>query len=224
MRTRMISTSRSRRPRRPGSGGFTIVELMIATIIFGMVMLLCMIAVIQVSRLYYKGITNARTQDAARSIVDEISNAYKFGDGNITFGFNNNNGSVCIKSQGIRYSYRIESEIKKTPSTIPADQQGYHAIWRDTFNGVNCDPLDLSQPTVTGGGSDGHELLSENMRVAQFDINPPDDNGLTTITVVIITGDNDVLDPNVPNTCLSSYSGSQFCSVSEITTSVQRRI
>ncbi len=58
--------------------GFTIVELMIATVVFTLVLLMASAAIIEVGKKYYKGITYARTQEVARSVVEEISQSLQF--------------------------------------------------------------------------------------------------------------------------------------------------
>ena len=52
--------------------GFTIIELMISTVIFSLVLLMCLVGIVQVSRTYYKGVTRAKTQEATRRLMDEI--------------------------------------------------------------------------------------------------------------------------------------------------------
>lgn len=58
--------------------GFTIIELMISTVVFSLVLLAASAAIIQIGKKYYKGITNARTQEVARSTVDEIAQSLQF--------------------------------------------------------------------------------------------------------------------------------------------------
>ena len=58
--------------------GFTIVELMIATVIFSMVLLVCSYAIIHAGRMYYKGMIMSKTQDTARKIIDSASDAIKY--------------------------------------------------------------------------------------------------------------------------------------------------
>jgi prepilin-type N-terminal cleavage/methylation domain-containing protein len=58
--------------------GFTIIELMISTIIFSLILLGASAAIIQIGKKYSKGITHVRTQDVARSTVDEIAQSLQF--------------------------------------------------------------------------------------------------------------------------------------------------
>ncbi len=71
--------------------GFTIVELMIATVVFSLVMVICLVGMVQVSRAYYKGITISKTQEAGRFLMDEISSTIQFSGSSIN---PNNDGTV----------------------------------------------------------------------------------------------------------------------------------
>lgn len=60
--------------------GFTLVELMIATALFSSILLLITFGLLSIGQNYYKGKNSARTQDVARRVIDEISQAIQFGD------------------------------------------------------------------------------------------------------------------------------------------------
>ena len=55
--------------------GFTLLELMIATTIFSVILLLCTVGLIQIGKTYYKGSAIVRTQNVARDITDNITQA-----------------------------------------------------------------------------------------------------------------------------------------------------
>ena len=48
--------------------GFTIVELMIATLVFAMVLLVITVGVMSFTRAYYRGINQSNTQRVARAV------------------------------------------------------------------------------------------------------------------------------------------------------------
>src|SRR5437667_5654433 len=81
------------------TSGFTIIELMIATVIFSVVLLLITAGIMQVARVYYKGVTEANTQSTARSIVDTISQAIQFDGGNITTVAGVSPAYQCVNNQ-----------------------------------------------------------------------------------------------------------------------------
>src|SRR5690606_22524615 len=90
-----------------GQKGFTIVELMIATSVFSVVLLLCTYGLLAIGRSYYKGVTISRTQETARLIVDDVAEAIQFNGGAVVL--NPAGRMYCIGSR--RYSYAL-NEIK----------------------------------------------------------------------------------------------------------------
>src|SRR4051812_8577751 len=63
--------------------GFTIIELLIATVIFALVLLVITTGVLQFTRQYYKGVISSHTQSAARAIADDVTRALQFGVGSV---------------------------------------------------------------------------------------------------------------------------------------------
>lgn len=88
--------------------GFTILELLISTTVFSVILLLCTFGLIQVGRNYYRGATITRTQNVARSVMSTLTQSIQFGaepgttlpppSSNPTF------GTFCIGSLGYTYS------------------------------------------------------------------------------------------------------------------------
>lgn len=185
--------------------GFTIVELLVALAVFGTVLMVITLAVLQISRVYYKGITETDTQNTMRSIIDTVSQSIQFTGGDIT------TTSTLVKSPdsfcagGKLYSFILGTKLG---GNVP------HVLTENTV--PNCAS---STPIMSG-----KELLSPNMRLVKFSvINTSDD--LYTINLKIAYGDDDVLnDANGPNAgCKSVRSGSQFCGTAEIRTTVMKR-
>ena len=61
--------------------GFTVVELMIATGVFSMLLVVILTAVTRIGRMYYKGLTTARTQEVARIVLDDIAQQIQYSGG-----------------------------------------------------------------------------------------------------------------------------------------------
>src|SRR5215207_6103202 len=106
--------------KQPTEGGFTIVEFMIATMVFSMVLLVCAYAIVHVGRMYYKGVITNRTQDAARRIVEDISAAIQFGPHNTdpgsffrTTDLSLSPKSICIGSN--RYTFTTDLALGTGP-------------------------------------------------------------------------------------------------------------
>jgi prepilin-type N-terminal cleavage/methylation domain len=106
--------------------GFTILELMIATMVFSVVLLLVTAGILQVSRVYYKGLTESTTQSTARNIIDTLAQAIQFSGAEVTETHNVNPGkddSFCIGNK--QYSYRLGSQVMNNPSS---SDQAWHAL------------------------------------------------------------------------------------------------
>jgi prepilin-type N-terminal cleavage/methylation domain-containing protein len=200
--------------------GFTIVELMMATLIFSVVLLLVTLGVLQVNRVYYRGVTESNTQNAARSVMDTISQAIQFNGGTITpvpttaTPTAGNYYYVCVNNQQFvwRQGYQL------VPSG-PGTGQTTQSLIQRTISGACTAPT----TPVTGG----RELLSPNMRVSNLRIEQVGATGnLFRITVRIAYGDQDVLNnpTGTTSTCKGIRQGNQFCSVADLTTVVEKRI
>src|SRR3989344_1450589 len=148
--------------------GFTIIELMIATTVFSLVLLLCTYGLIQVSRVYYKGVTSGRVQETLRTVTDNVTRVIQFSGGTVvpppTTTTNGTPFVFCIDDQ--RYSVvtdrqLVEGNPNETQSQIS------HVLVVDTFPGCNSSsaPQDLTQAAISG-----QELLSPNMRLSKFEI------------------------------------------------------
>jgi prepilin-type N-terminal cleavage/methylation domain-containing protein len=61
------------------SSGFTILEVLIATTVFTIVLLICTYAVTRIGQLYFKGVTSSQIQDLTRKMSDEFSGQIQFG-------------------------------------------------------------------------------------------------------------------------------------------------
>ena len=197
--------------------GFTIAELMIATAVFAVVLLIVSFGILQISRTYYKGITSNKTQEAARSIIDDISRSIQFGGG--TPPAVQTQGTIsyfCVATT--RYSYIVGTQVVDSAPAVSA-HQGYHGIVRDTASNCSANLPNLAVQNLAAGAT---ELLSVNMRLAAFQLNNLGNN-LFNIQVKVISGDDDVLDAT-RSKCSSVRAGTQFCSVSDLNTVVQKRI
>lgn len=229
--------SASSNKNKLASDGFTILELLIATAVFSVVLLLCATAIVQVGRMYYKSILQVRTMDTNRAISDDLTQAIQFGErSNSFYGYSaqtyNNApyGSILVRSLclgSIRYSYvlGIKSLGNDTTNQLP------HIFMKDRYNGSGCPPQDITAASATGT-----ELLGTDMRILEFNVAPPlvggvpDTSGIWTITTKIAYGSTDDLftdtlsSPPDDVACIGSIIGGQFCSISSITTNAIKRL
>lgn len=211
----------ARRTTDSNQRGFTIVELMIATTVFSIILLIAATTLIQIGRMYYKGVITSKTQNVTRSIMDDVSRSIQFSSGNGSQASDNNppRQAYCIGST--RYTYVLGKQVSSNPQ---GPNQTRHALWQDSADSSNCG-FNLPDLQQAKPSSDGKELLEEHMRLQDFSVTAqPQSNDTYTVNVKVIYGDDDLLDdPSNPTTCKGSVVGGQWCAISELKTVVYSR-
>lgn len=214
------------RLRRISDNGFTIIELMIATVVFSVILLVMTIGLLQIGRAYYKGVNSTKVQEASRAVADQVGQAIQFsGSASLT----PSDTQLCTGNLSLRYV--LNKPVKEVA--------GQHALI--SRSGDAC--LDAS--TAFDPALDT-ELLGENMRLADLYVESLGD-GLYKVTVRVVYGEDDLLcNAKVTDECNKSVSaaptfdtndrlnndikcknirsGTQYCAVSEVSTIVQKRV
>jgi prepilin-type N-terminal cleavage/methylation domain-containing protein len=194
---------------RTDQSGFTIVELMIATMVFSVILMVIVFGVIHFSNAYYKGINSSLTQTTARNAIDTVSQAIQFGTTTQPSSDDGVTGQFC--AGGKVFLYTLGKQLTTTPSVA---NWGLYRV--DSSSGC----------TLTSGTAGGTELLSNKMRLADLSVSQPDaTSNLWSISLRVVFGDDDLL-TNPANTDANCKlnTGAQFCSVSALSTTVQQRI
>ncbi len=219
----------------PAQRGFTIVELLVALTVFSLVLLLCLVALIQIGRMFYKGISLSRTQEVARSIATDINNDLVLSKGIVEVGTDagSNLSWYCIS--GHRYTYELGKKLGTDAAA---------GVRRDSLvNNSACSPIVSGAAELdTNVYSDQtKEYLSDGMRVNMFDIQNCA-SGLCTVQVRVLFGEDDLFMsdttplPSNPTAtdyalvssqpdarCTGTLSSSQFCATADVSTSVYKR-
>lgn len=226
--------------------GFTIIELLIATLVFSMVIMVILYGVLDFTHAYYSGVNSSSTQDTARNIMNTVAQSIEFSGSDITttpatFPAAGNLVSFCAGGTTYVYSWGVEYNSSTGPSSTNA---GLYAITG------GCQTL----PFAISGGQ---ELLANHMRITDLTVTQSPANArLYTITLGLAYGDGNLLcnasDTNHPGGCLpgatqntatasvvgnSSYAGgpendvqclritgSQFCAHAGLSTTVSLRV
>lgn len=197
--------------------GFTIVELLVALAVFSVVLVVITAAILQISRVYYKGVTETNVQATARSIIDTVSQAIQFSGGNVTDTVAVTPGTsydFCINNQ--EYSYRPGYKLV---DSAPGMNETNHSLVVRTVS--SC-----SSPTGQNlsGAVTGRELLAPNMRLSKMVVKNIGPN-LYQVQVRVVYGSDDLLNsPTASNASCRGVSGRQFCAVSDLSTVVISRV
>lgn len=209
--------------------GFTVVEMLVALAVFSVVLVVVTAAIIQISRVYYKGVTESRVQTAARSIMDTVSQSIQFGGGAIT-------DTVASPTPGASYAFCVNNlEYSYRPGYklvdgTPGTNQTRHGMVVRTVAGCIGG---TSGQNLSGASVTGRELLSPNMRLSKMVVKNVGPN-LYQVQVRVVYGDDDLLfspaSPASPTGMLAQdatcrgKAGRQFCAFSELNTAVISRV
>lgn len=200
--------------------GFTIVELLIATAVFGVVLLIVTTGIIKIGQSYYKGIVQNRTQETTRVISEDISRTIQLARGaKVTDPANPNR--FCIGA--VRYTYKLNSKV---------GDSGAIGLIAENVPLTNCNPSDPADVT------ERRQLLSENMRLLRFKVvaDPSGQTQTWRVDIRVAYGDNELLThydtgtedppPRSPDTanCKSGVAGSSFCATAQLNTLVKKRL
>lgn len=224
--------------------GFTIIELLIATSIFSVVLLVALNGFFQIGKLYYKGVATSQTQATAQKIMEDMSSSLQFASvSGVTPPPTNPVSGVryfmCIGDT--RYTYIIGNQVTSTHDFI-----NNFGLLRD-YAGCG-DPF-------SGGPAlkDPVEMLGAKMRLskiclfaangstldtsgAKCGLTTPQNNcdpnnpaapclpNLWLINLKVTYGDDNILlNPSSQDpSCNASLSNSQYCSVANLQTVINR--
>ncbi len=220
---------------KPRESGFTIAELMIAAAFFSLALVFALTGFFQVGRLFYKGVALTQTQALAKKIVDNFTLDVQFAPtvgspGNAGKGTNGKPRQfLCVGN--IRYTYILGNEVilsEESDHTQPKDDT--FGLLRDILLGA----AGCSNPFPTHGGPNFNkpvELLANKMRLSLFNLTPVKNSqgqlitDLWNIDLKMAYGDDNVLtnpsDPDKIN-CNGNLTTSQYCSVTELKTTISR--
>lgn len=158
--------------------GFTLVELLIATAVFSLVLVVFLSAFIRISQLFYKGVTMTAAQESARNVVQDIADDLQFFQQQPVAPAGAN--YFCIGSH--RYSWNLGVQVAS----------GTYGVAREQIPSSTC-PSTTSQP-VPVGTSNYEELLDPGMQVNKLSLSSCT-NGQCVISIHLVSygSDNSVL-------------------------------
>lgn len=184
MTTKTYSTPAKAKEQR----GFTIIELMIATTVVSVILVMVSVIMINIGGLYFKGISQTAAQNTVRSISDEITQQLQFSDSMPEPSASPAPDGVrswCIGTT--RYTYIIGKQIGTDTA---------HVLWRDKVASSSCPSitatgsLNVATPALPGSTGGGVELIGPRSMLTDFTIITPSPY---RVTINIALGDSDQL-------------------------------
>lgn len=239
----MVKGNKSRQKPR----GFTLVELMIATSIFSLVLLVGLNGFFQIGKIYYKGVITTQTQATAQKVMDDMTFGLQFAANAIvppTPAGGANQGYMCIG--GTRYTYFLYHQVDLTQENPTDPTKNAFGLLRDS--GGCGDPFAPSAQLLNP-----NEMLGSKMRLSELCLLPvqgnsnyPDTtnclppasscsggtpgspclNNLYLALVKVAFGDDNIFSGTSYSTssptCNQTLTNSQYCSVANLQAVVNR--
>jgi len=227
------NTTQLKHDVRP-EAGFTIVELLIATTVFSMVLMVLLYGVLSFTHAYYSGINASTTQDTARTIINSVAQSIEFSGSSILTSVSGNTYYFC--TGGNTYYFILGSMYDGATPT-----SGDPGLF---VQPGTC----TSSPNFSATGS--KEMLEANMRITYFQLAQPSvSSRLYNVSIGLAYGDSDLLCNNSkdgsPGGCIGGTlntqgisvigsnaddvvckqtSGSEFCAHAGLSTTVSLRV
>lgn len=133
-----------------GDKAFTIVEVLIATTIFALVLSSTVVVILGFTHRYYKAVNSSTTQNSSRTIINNVVQAIEFSGATVQPKSSGNVNTYCIGN--VQFDY----------NNIFAGSAPFALI--ETPDAGTC-------TTITGTpGASSQELLGSNLQVLKFDI------------------------------------------------------
>ena len=213
---------------RKDFGGYTIVEVLIATAIFAGVLLVALAGFMEIGRIFYKSVSVTTTQQTARTIMDSMTaDIHSSSSVDTNVNASSVNGVqynyYCLGNG--RYTYILNDRVKSATDYTSTTDFG---LIRDQLadNASCADPF-------SGGTShfiSPHELLGVGMMLTNIAFNTLNDGADTGqvlpiyIDLQIASGEKETsLTPNIRTgilECNQSLTISQYCASAKLTTDV----
>lgn len=181
--------------------GFTIVEVMIAVMVFSSVSLLTVMVVMGMARQYQKGAYSVQLNDASRTIHQDIHDSAAYG-GALTIGVDND-GKDFLCAGRTMYYWQLSAN-----NTI------HYGLYKRDLGTDSC---------VVGSAVGGQNILPTNGFVSAFSVTTFED--IQEINTRFNVGDASMYQNTATFAeCLPTLRGGDFCSVVNYNSSVKPRI
>jgi prepilin-type N-terminal cleavage/methylation domain-containing protein len=217
-----------RRINTKSSRGFTIIELLIATVVFSVVMLVVLAAFVRTGDLFYKGVSMMNTQEDTRNIVQSISQDISFtkmAPPNMTANITTAPAGVfCVGNH--RYRYQIGQQVNSSSS---------YGLARDTISfSAGCPPLSGPNSLAVQTATDTR-MLDSGMQLNYLNINCTGGRCSVNVHVVFYGGDSTLPSadsfftsakyPSHPSQgqdaeCIGSLNDSKLCATADFDSTV----
>ncbi|OGL24662.1 hypothetical protein A3A68_00840 [Candidatus Saccharibacteria bacterium RIFCSPLOWO2_01_FULL_48_13] len=214
------------------NSGFTITELMIATLAFSIILLAAVAGFLQIGRMFYRGINANQTQVNTKQLVDQLSADIQNSAAitPITNPDEDPNTYTYFCVGNVRYTVNFNRRL----NVFDTDNVRKYGVLRDQLPGATAcaEPCVQSCTPTQVAFANPTEMLGNGMRLDELSYNTTSDLQMRNIKIRIVYGDDLALTtfpeppapPNLPQAqnyaCNAQSSVSNFCADSYMSNAV----
>lgn len=205
--------------------GFTIIELMIALSVLSTILLIASAVMINIGKIYNKGVNVANLQNANRTLVADVSQSLQFGGTPSATIHSGTVSTFCIGTT--RYNYILGKMLG--PAGGDSGMAVPHVLWRDTIDTTSVCPVlniagGVTSDAHTVAGS-GYDMVSPRMRLNRFQATEtPAASQIYTVEAWMAYGDSNQMIIQADGHTNCNGVGQEFCATSHLSTTVARRV
>lgn len=193
--------------------GFTIVETMIAVMVFSVLALIAIMAIMQISKSYQAGAIKAQLLDASRQVHAQFTQAVGYGQGESSATLSNGFRAWCTGNTRFIWKPSDASNV------YTYDTAGGGSLYGDTIDGTgSCGSAAFNPATAK-------RLLPSNSFVTEFSPTAVT-SGVYSLSTRFGVGSRDMFSGNdVTKSCQSArLLGLEFCAVVEYDSTALRKV
>lgn len=201
--------------------GFTIVEVLIASLVFSALLLLCMEGIVRIAKVYVKNSSINQANEFSKSFSGDITQQIKYGaEPKFTPG---NPSFLCVSDSGYKIEFNKSQEDSAQNPVVKIEDVGC-TLYNNSSN-------------YSVGAYNPVNIAPNNIRILKFNLtNTGLTNPVWVVNMRVAIGAKDLLvdssnkpltDPSSDPTealCKPGIAGSEFCAVIGISTAATRRM
>lgn len=219
--------------KRGGQSGFTIVELMIATAVFSVILLIITAGVLAFSKQYMHGQTYSNLQFTARQVSSQVGQDIQFGNGVSTVPANTFTTAGTTTTVGC-YQIGASVYLYHIGRLVEDNKHGLVMVPNQSATGACNSFIPLSNgrlESALNSNPGARELLSQGQRLLQFSIIDGTGAGAHVVEIKIASGDDDLFTPDITPTFnawqdvkCKPTDGREYCAITSLKTTALERI
>jgi prepilin-type N-terminal cleavage/methylation domain-containing protein len=197
--------------------GFTVLELLIATTVLAVILVMATLLITSISNLYYKGVNESKVQGNARAIDAQMTQDLQFSNDAPRVGTDSSNSDIHVICIGdVRYSF---VKLIRVGDTLNGKTYA-HVLWRES--GINnCSQTAGADLTTSSTLTGGTEMISGSSRITALTVTQTDP---AQLTIGVAFGDDNLLNLSASPVVCKGGTDDKFCGTANISSTVVKRL